>query len=162
MTAPYTGYLDGAHAELAVAKLAALKQQQLVDQKPFFYAVGIGKPHSAYCAPQDFWDYYEGAVNIAEFEDEIPYGQAMQNLDNAYTKSNEVRKFAGISENHNNPIPDAMMLKLHQSYYACVSYADWCIGQVLDALEAEGLADNTIVVLWSDHGYQLGEQNQWA
>ncbi|MEY4395136.1 MAG: hypothetical protein RL595_2385, partial [Planctomycetota bacterium] len=60
-----------------------------------------------------------------------------------------------------NPLPDSFARKLRHGYYACISYTDAQVGRLLDALEKEGLADNTIVVLWGDHGWQLGDHGLW-
>ena len=61
-----------------------------------------------------------------------------------------------------DPIPVDFAKQLRHGYYACISYTDAQIGKILDALEKEGLADNTIIVLWGDHGWQLGDHGTLA
>lgn len=117
--------------------------------KPFFLAVGIVKPHLPFVCPQQFFDLYPDPVNPPRINpndhDDIPrVGRSMAKLrdDNRFKK-------------------DQAWDKVRRAYLACVSWADFNVGRVLDALEASPYADNTIVVLWSDHGYALGEKNHF-
>jgi len=116
---------------------------------PFFLAVGIVKPHLPFVCPKQFFDLYPDPVDpprILEGDlDDIPWvGQAMAKLsdDNRFKK-------------------DEAWDKVRRAYLACISWADYNIGRVLDALEKSPYADNTIVVLWSDHGYALGEKRHF-
>ena len=145
---------DGTVAGTAVARLANLKNQQ-----PFFYGVGFVRPHLPFVAPQTYWDLYD--VNDLEFpEMDNPPINA---LSYSYSDWGELRNSYG-----NTPIPSSgpvsatVEQNLIHGYYACVSYVDTQIGRLLDALEAQGLADNTIVVLWGDHGFHLGDHGQWC
>ena len=80
--------------------------------------------------------------------------------DEALHNFGELRHYYGIPEN--GPLPDGMALEMIHGYYACVSYTDAQIGRLLDTLDRLGLADNTVVVLWGDHGWQLGDHGLWC
>ncbi len=144
-------YKDGAVTEVAVAKLAELRTKQ-----PFFYAVGYRKPHLPFTAPKTYWDLYDTP------DLELPYTRqhAVDAASYAYTDWGELRSYYGIPAN--GPVSLDQEKELIHAYYACVSYVDKLIGDLLAALESEGLAGNTIVVLWGDHGWHLGNQNQWC
>ncbi|MGB7326726.1 MAG: sulfatase, partial [Rubripirellula sp.] len=115
--------------------------------KPFFLGVGFFRPHTPYVAPKKYFDMYP----IDEFR--LPYAPVDDRSDIP------VAAFA-----HNCPVPnygldEATLLRATQAYYACVSFIDAQVGRLLDALEDLKLANDTIVVLWSDHGYHLGEHD---
>lgn len=132
---------------IASEAIKLLEQQQ---EKPFFLAVGFFRPHTPYVAPKKFFDMYP----LDSLR--LPYAPEGDRLDIP------VAAFA-----HNCPVPnysleEQTLLKATQAYYACVSFIDAQVGRLLDTLERRGLANNTIVVLWSDHGYHLGEhQGVW-
>ncbi|WP_159523039.1 sulfatase [Sunxiuqinia indica] len=146
------GYNDGLLAEKTINDLKRLKEMG----KPFFLAAGFLKPHLPFNAPQKYWDMYE--PDEIQLPDNYypPQGvpkEAMHNF-------GELRSYYGVPAK--GPVSDEMALQLIHGYYACVSYVDAQIGRVLDALDELGLADNTIVVLWGDHGWQLGEHSLWC
>ena len=147
---PDEAYFDGRIAALAVEALHELKD------RPFFLAVGFWKPHSPFNAPQRYWDLYESATILPPDPAEAPEGVPPIAL---HDSREILRAFA--SRPGGRPTADET-LALRRAYYAAISYLDAQVGKVLDALEAEGLADDTIVVFWSDHGYHLGEQTLWA
>lgn len=150
------GYPDGLTAELAVKKLKELKQKK----KPFFMGVGFFKPHLPFNAPQKYWDLYE--------RDKIPLspnGKIPQNIDNnSLHNSGELNGYqltdekAGLEQ----PLSNAYAKKIRHAYLASVSYVDAQIGKVLTELKKQGLAKNTIVVVWGDHGWHLGDQQTWG
>ena len=145
-------YFDGKIAVKAIAELKACSKSG----KPFFMAVGFLKPHLPFNAPSKYWDLYP--------EKDIRLPDRMQKPEDAPDVAmhsfGELRAYAGIPAT--GPVSDEMALKLIQGYYACVSYTDAQIGKLLDTLEELGLAENTIVVLWGDHGWQLGEHGLWC
>ncbi len=122
---------------------------KLQHEKPFFLAVGIVKPHLAFVCPQKFFDMHAGPIQnpLIRHRDlqDVPWvGRSMAKL------SDDLRFRT-----------DDSWEQVHRSYLACISWADFNIGRVLDALENSPYADNTVVVLWSDHGYHQGEKRSF-
>ncbi len=149
---PDEGYRDGQLAKLAVETLESLKQKD----QPFFLAVGFFKPHLPFNAPKKYWDLYDPAV----FEPQAKARRTKGAPDVAYSEQMELGGYRGVPKNENVSVEQA--LKLRHGYYACVSYVDAQVGKVLAALERLGLEKNTIVVLWGDHGFSLGEAGHWC
>ena len=150
-------YYDGAQTTRAIAILQELKSEN----KPFFLSVGYYRPHLPFNAPQKYWDMYERSeIPLAENQF-VPEGSP------AYLVHGEA-ELRGYSDSHDLPLPneepwdDDRQREIKHGYYASVSYTDAQIGRLLDELERLGLADNTIVVLWGDHGWKLGEHNGWC
>jgi len=142
---------DGFTAAEAVRRLHELKTKQ----QPFFLAVGFLKPHLPFVAPKKYWDIYDPNKIPLPLIDHLPEGApAFAGHDNG-----ELHSYANVPKG--NPIPADFAKTLRHGYYACISYTDAQIGRVLDALQKEGLADNTVVVLWGDHGWQLGDHGLW-
>jgi iduronate 2-sulfatase len=142
---------DGATAVEAVKRLATLKTKQ----QPFFLAVGFLKPHLPFVAPKKYWDLYNPNDIPLPATDKLPAGTP----DFVAHTNGELHGYPGVPKE--NPIPADFAKTLRHGYYACISYTDAQIGKVLDALEKEGLADSTIIVLWGDHGWQLGDHGLW-
>ena len=138
---------DGKIADHAIERLGALKDRG----KPFFLAVGFHKPHLPFVAPKKYWDLYDPS--------KLPAGQPAGLPDGAPlfvgNNSGELRQYAGVPDK--GPIPEDLSRQLVHGYYACVSYTDAQIGRVLDELDRLNLRDDTIVILWGDHGFQLGD-----
>lgn len=142
---------DGFTAKEAVKRLHELKEKK----KPFFLAVGFLKPHLPFVAPKKYWDLYDpDKIPAPKFEN-LPKGAPSY----AGHVNGEIHGYAKVPKD--NPIPADFAKKLRHGYYSCVSYTDAQVGRLLDALEKEGLAENTVVVLWGDHGWQLGEHGLW-
>jgi len=145
-------YPDGTYAEKAISDLKRLKELN----QPFFLAVGFVRPHLPFNSPQKYWDLYRREyINLAD-NPFRPRGAP----DAALHNWGELRHYADIPQA--GPLPDGMALTLIHGYYASVSYVDAQIGRLLNELEHLGLADDTIVVLWGDHGWQLGEHGLWC
>lgn len=143
---------DGATAAEAVRRLHELKEKK----QPFFFAAGFLKPHLPFVAPKKYWDLYDPEKIPAPSFDHLPEGApAYAGHDNG-----ELHNYANVPAG--NPIPEAFAKTLRHGYYACASYTDAQVGRVLDALQKEGLADHTIVVLWGDHGWHLGDHGLWT
>lgn len=143
------GYADGKLATLAIESLKRLRGE------PFFLAVGFFKPHLPFNAPRQYWDLHDPEA-FGEADLERTVGAAAE----AYPDHLELAGYAGMPRSEQVSTDEAR--RLRQGYYACVSYVDAQVGRLLAALEAQGLAESTIVVLWGDHGYSLGEADHWC
>lgn len=148
---PDDTFTDGQNAKLAVATLGVMAKQQ----QPFFLALGFSKPHLPFVAPKKYWDLYDPAkIQLApnKFRPKDAPDYAIQ-------PGGELRNYHGIPE---GSIPDDLARQLKHGYYAAISYMDAQLGLVLDELDRLDLAKNTIVVLWGDHGWKLGEHDAWC
>ena len=150
---PDNAYHDGEMTDLAIEQLAEYKSSD----QPFFMAVGYKKPHLPFNAPKKYWDLYD--VNEIEMADN-PYLPENVSEHFDYTFG-ELRNYAGIPKGR-EPFSDTLSRNLKHGYYACVSYIDAQIGRLLDELKKNGLDKNTIVILWGDHGWKLGEHGMWC
>ncbi|MCM2374753.1 sulfatase-like hydrolase/transferase [Rhodopirellula sp. ICT_H3.1] len=150
---PDEAYDDGIFAICAMDQMKKLAE----GDKPFFLAVGMAKPHLPFVAPKKYWDLYDRSkIELA------PFQHAPANApDFAGQPSWELRHYSGVPASP-TPIPQEMQRELIHGYRACVSYIDAQIGKVLDQLDELGLADNTIVVLWGDHGWHLGDHGMFC
>jgi choline-sulfatase len=148
---PDDTYTDGKTARLAAKTLGELKQQG----KPFFLAVGMAKPHLPFVAPKKYWDLYDPKEIYVPAYQKLPAGAPGF----VGHTNGELKSYAGIPDA--DPVPADLARTLRHGYYAAISYMDAQVGIVLDALEKEGLADSTVIVLWGDHGWQLGEHGLW-
>jgi arylsulfatase A-like enzyme len=149
---PDDAYHDGAVAKLASQTIARLAKKE----EPFFLAVGFKRPHLPFTAPKKYWDRFDrDAIELA------PYQQPAEGAPKyALHRSEELRTYNGVPQS--GPLDPDTQRKLIHGYYACVSYIDALVGQLLDQLEAQGLTENTTVVLWGDHGWHLGDHGIWC
>jgi iduronate 2-sulfatase len=158
---PDDAYKDGIFAKLAVEQINKLA----VKQNPFFLAVGFHKPHLPFVAPKKYWDMYDrDKIPVADYQK-----HAKNAVEYAHHTSGELRNY---TDEKGNPVYDklkkgqklntAEQKKLIHAYMATVSFVDAQVGKVLDALEKHGIADNTIIVFWGDHGWHLGDHNMWG
>ena len=125
----------------------AIKLMEQRKDKPFFIAAGFFRPHTPYVAPKKYFDMYP-----------------LEDMRLPYAPKDDREDIPTAAFAHNCPVPhynldELTCRKAMQAYYACVSFVDAQVGRMMDALERLDLADNTIVVFWSDHGYHLGEHN---
>lgn len=144
-----TAYFDGQVAEQTVLDLRQLKESG----EPFFLSAGFYKPHLPFNAPEKYWRPYDGKVELPD-NDFAPENAPKESLHNY----GELRHYYGMQ----GDLADSTVRQLIQGYYASVSYTDAQVGRVLDELEALDLADNTIVILVGDHGYNLWEHRLWC
>ncbi len=149
---PDEAYKDGEIAAKAINDLKKLKEKN----QPFFLAVGFMKPHLPFNAPSKYWDLYKREdISLPE-----NYLQPESTPAEAFHNFGELRNYADVPKK--GPVSDEMAKELIHGYYACVSYVDAQVGKVLDELESLGLAENTIVILWGDHGWNLGDHMLWC
>lgn len=150
-------YYDGAQTTRAIAILQDLKS----DGKPFFLSVGYYRPHLPFNAPKKYWDMYKRS------EIELADNQFVPEGSPAYLVHGEA-ELRGYSDCGDLPLPsqdpwdEKRQREIKHGYYASVSYTDAQIGRLLDELDRLELAENTIIVVWGDHGWKLGEHNGWC
>ena len=147
-------YADTKMVNKAIEKLNELTKKE----QPFFMALGFLKPHLPFNAPKKYWDLYnEEDIELApnRFQPENAPNISMH-------KYGELRKYTNIPSNKNVDVADSTQKKLIHGYYACVSYIDAEIGKLIKHLKKLDIYENSIIVLWGDHGWQLGEHNLWA
>ena len=144
-------YRDGKIALKVIKDLQILKN----GKQPFFLTMGLMKPHLPFNAPKKYWDLYD----IESIELPESYMQPESTPKQAFHKYGELRQYENIPKK--GDIPEDLAKKLIHGYYACVSYIDSLLGDLLSDLDALGLRDNTIIVFWSDHGFKLGEHSLW-
>jgi iduronate 2-sulfatase len=150
---PDDTYGDGKIAGEAIQRLQAAKQNA---DTPFFLAVGFLKPHLPFVAPKKYWDLYDPAeLPLATVRD-VPEGAPSY----APQFGGELRQYSDIPKT--SALSDDLQRELIHGYYAATSYTDAQIGRVLAELDHLGLAENTIVVLWGDHGWHLGDHGMWC
>jgi iduronate 2-sulfatase len=150
---PDHAYPDGKIADEAVKRLRAAKEKP---DTPFFLGVGFLRPHLPFCAPQKYWDLYRREqFSLPEIRT-APIGAPAY----ASTTWGELRNYTGIPAS--GPLSDETHRELLHGYHAAVSFMDAQVGRVLDELDRLGLAENTIVVFWGDHGWHLGDHGQWC
>jgi iduronate 2-sulfatase len=151
---PDEAYGDGLIANDAVRELGV----GATSGKPFLLMVGFRKPHLPYNAPKKYWDLYDPDHPPGEPDQtELPEGAPAL----AAREMHELWKYREGFSFANPPAGEAAR-RLRHAYAACVSYTDALIGKVLAELDRLELRKNTIIVLWSDHGYHLGHLGQWT
>ena len=149
---------DGARTDMAIEDLRRLGKQD----KPFFLAMGYVRPHLAFIAPKQYWDMHDPATLPVLPEQQVTPNTPRYALHNNSELSHYVDLIDMPKPWDDRILSPEKAKQLVHGYYACVSYVDAQIGRLLAALDEEGLADNTIVVLWSDHGWKLGEYRAWG
>ncbi len=149
---PESEYPDAKIATKAIKDLQRLKDRD----KPFFLAVGFLKPHLPFVAPKKYWDLYERDSIQLPPNYHAPKDTPRESIH----RWGELRHYATVPQK--GPVSDEMARDLIHGYYACVSFTDAQVGRLLDELDRLELAENTIVVLWGDHGWNLGEHTLWC
>ncbi len=149
---PDSTYHDGALADMAIEALRAIAQQG----GPFWLGVGFIRPHLPFVAPKRYWDLYDREAIALAPNPFPPHGAPLY----AVPPGGELRSYDGIPEDRQ--LPDDLARTLKHGYYAAVSYMDAQFGRVLDELERLGLRSQTIVIVWGDHGWKLGEHAAWC
>ncbi|MCX8494966.1 MAG: sulfatase [Akkermansiaceae bacterium] len=150
---PDNTYQDGKVAELAVKTLGEVSKKS----EPFFLAVGFIKPHMPFVSPKKYWDLYDPSKITLAPNPFLPKGAPDYAIN---PNDGEIRAYKGVPPQ--GAFPEALARNFKHAYYAGISYTDAQIGKVLDELDRLGLSDNTIVILWGDHGWKLGEHSAWG
>ncbi|MBF0197699.1 MAG: sulfatase [Planctomycetes bacterium] len=150
---PDTHYVDGNNT----TKALELMQQLAKSDKPFFLSVGYSRPHLPFNAPKKYWDMYDrNKISLTDKPGMIPGLPTW-----VYQFGTEMRQgYTEVPARRN--LPEDMKRELIHGYYACVSYIDAQVGLLLDGLKENGVKDNTIVCLWGDHGFHLGDHENWC
>ena len=146
-------YPDGKLADEAIRRLESAKTKT---DEPFFLALGFVKPHLPFCAPKKYWDLYDRASFKAPSLRTPPEGAP------SYAPSGwgELRQYSEMPTQ--GPVTDEQAAALIHGYHAATSFMDAQLGRVLDALDRLSLSANTIIVLWGDHGWHLGDHGWWC
>ncbi len=149
-------YADGRVAAETIRRLRAAKQRRLQDGTPFLITAGFARPHLPFSAPQKYWDLHDPAtLPMPEFE-KLPAGAPGV----AGKRGGEISNYKPVPEH--GTIDQRLKRKLIHGYYASTSFVDAQIGTVLNALDELELTDQTVVVLWGDHGFHLGDLGIWT
>ena len=147
-------YQDGFNTQLAIATLKDHLEKK--SDKPLFLALGLTKPHLDFIAPKKYWDMYDPADIKLAAQSQAPQDGAATGLHASF----ELRTRHGIPKS--GPIGEKLARTLLHGYYACASYADAQVGHMIKALEEAGVRDNTIIIVWGDHGWHLGDMGIWG
>lgn len=148
-------YADGRVAAETIARLRAAKDRD----EPFFVVAGFARPHLPFSAPKKYWDLYDPMGLPLPERSELPEGSPAV----AGKRGGEIRNYFPVPDKgEEESISDDLARQLIHGYYASTSYVDAQIGKVIDALDELDLSGNTIVVLWGDHGFHLGDLGIWT
>src|SRR5262249_39380689 len=144
-------YADGRVAAETVKRLQAAKARRKQEGTPFFIAAGFVRPHLPFSAPRHYWDLYDPG-NLPRAQVRVPPTAAPRV---AGKTNGELANYAPVPES--GIVDEELGRRLVHGYYASVSFVDAQIGKVLDELHRLELEENTLVVLWGDHGFHLGD-----
>jgi iduronate 2-sulfatase len=153
-----TLYYDGAQTELAKRTLSRLAK---TDQ-PFYFGLGYFRPHLPFAAPKKYWDMYDrDQIPLAQ-NPNLPEGAPLFAMNSMY----ELRHYDGFN-GIGHPTSTYRMSEdtartLKHGYYASVSYIDALLGDLVDHMKKIGIYENTIIIVWGDHGWKLGDHNSWG
>ena len=167
---------DGRIASYAINTLQQIKQNRSKgDNRPFFVAVGFHKPHLPFYCTKKYYDMYPPAEQVALPDNpDVPkdFPPIARSLTEIYSYVDIKQFFPNWTKCHTDlqasfygkecRISDHYTRVLRRAYYSCVSQTDAQVGKVVDAMESMGLAEDTIIVFWADHGWQLGEHSHWC
>jgi len=154
---PDDAFYDGAQTALALDKLKELKGKN----QPFYMALGYYRPHLPFVAPKKYWDLYDrDKLSLAD-NPYLPENSPSMAMNSTY-ELKACYDLEWVEHPAVEQLPEETARLLKHGYYASVSYVDACFGRLMDGLKEMGLDDNTIVVVWGDHGWKLGEHGSWC
>ena len=148
-------YADGRVASETIKRLEAAKGRTGTS---FFITAGFARPHLPFSAPKKYWDLHDPAKLPSPAYENLPAGAPKA----AGKRGGEIANYKPVPTQRDAKYSENLKRDLIHGYYASVSYVDAQIGRVLDAVDALGLADDTIVALWGDHGFHLGDLGIWT
>jgi len=148
---------DDAHHDGKLAERAIDEIRNLDRSKPFFLAVGFRKPHLPFTPPKKYWDLYNPSEIDTASNPFWPENHTKYTMNNY----GELRNYYGMPRGKED-VNNEQAKHLKHGYYASVSFIDAQIGKILNELDNQGLKEKTIVVIWGDHGWKLGEHRSWA
>jgi iduronate 2-sulfatase len=151
-------YADGRVAAETMRRLQAAQQRRRVDGTPFFIATGFVRPHLPFSAPKKYWELHDPSKLPVPVFEKLPAGSP----EVAHKRGGEISAYKPVPEKDDAEFSPGLKRQLIHGYYASTSFVDAQIGRVIDELDRLGLADNTIIVLWGDHGFHLGDLGIWT
>ena len=151
-------YADGRVAAETIRRLKAAKTRRQADGTPFFIAAGFARPHLPFSAPKKYWDLYDPETLPMPVNESLPEDSPTV----AHKRGGEISNYKPVPENRDAEYSDDLKRNLIHGYYASCSYVDAQIGKVVDAIDSLELAEDTIIVLWGDHGFHLGDLGIWT
>ena len=150
-------YIDGAQTDLAIETLKRIKEKD----KPFFLALGYYRPHLPFAAPNKYWNLYDRDKVPMPDNPSRPEGSPSFSMNSMY----ELRAYGGTSlKAHpvDGTIGEDTTRLLKHGYLASVSYVDACVGKLLEAMKEMDIYDETVIIIWGDHGWKLGDLGSWG
>jgi arylsulfatase A-like enzyme len=151
-------YADGRVAQETISRLKAAKHRRDQEGTPFFIAAGFARPHLPFSVPKKYWGLYDPSKLPMPTSHEAPEGSPPV----ANKRGGEIANYTPVPEDAKATYDEALQRKLIHGYYASVSYVDAQIGKLVEAIDELQLDDNTIIVLWGDHGFHLGDHGIWT
>ena len=151
-------YADGRVAAETMRRLQAAQQRRRADGTPFFIAAGFVRPHLPFSAPKKYWELHDPAKLPMPVFEKLPAGSP----EVAHKRGGEISAYKPVPEKDDAEFTPGLKRQLIHGYYASTSFVDAQIGRVIDELDRLGLADDTIIVLWGDHGFHLGDLGIWT
>lgn len=153
-----TMYYDGAQTKLTKQTLTRLSKKH----QPFFMGLGYFRPHLPFAVPKKYWDLYDTEKIPLPENPEIPENAPLHTMNSMY----ELRHYDGFNHighpTSSYRMPQDTIRKLRHGYYASVSYVDALLGDLIKHMKDIGVYENTIIILWGDHGWKLGDHNSWG
>jgi len=150
---PDNNYIDGYNTELAIASMQEIVKK---GDQPFFLGLGFSKPHLNWVSPKKYWDLYDADDIPLASELNAPKDGASMGIHASF----ELRTRSNIPKTGN--IDPDLSRTLKHAYLACISYVDAQIGKMIAALDEAGVRDNTIIIIWSDHGWRVIMVGIWG
>ena len=151
-------YADGRVAAETMRRLQAAQQRRRADGTPFFIAAGFVRPHLPFSAPKKYWELHDPAKLPMPVFEKLSAGSP----EVAHKRGGEISAYKPVPEKDDAEFTPGLKRQLIHGYYASTSFVDAQIGRVIDELDRLGLADDTIIVLWGDHGFHLGDLGIWT